>query len=175
MSIIESAVMPLKSEAIERAEQEANRVIARVISEMESANWDLSVAAPRPNSRLSRNEYARLMSRHDLFRSLTTYTGDGTRRPNEPEYRARSIEAEQRFITAAKQDAAVQYDLFVAKLAEKAGEATGAVLNGSHIWGYSILTVTKANGAVERWKTQMIINVSKLGKLFNQFPTRKIK
>jgi hypothetical protein len=28
---------------------------------------------------------------------------------------------------------------------------------------------------VERWKTQTIVNTSKLGKVFNQFPTRRVK
>lgn len=28
---------------------------------------------------------------------------------------------------------------------------------------------------IERWKTRQILNVSKLGKVFNQFPTRLLK
>jgi hypothetical protein len=34
--------------------------------------------------------------------------------------------------------------------------------------------VTKG-GTVERWKTQQIVNVSRLGKLFNQWPTRQLQ
>lgn len=81
----------------------------------------------------------------------------------------------EKFIQAAKADAAAQYEAFVAKLQQKIGEVKNATLKGNHVWSYSILTVEKPDGTVEHWKTQMIINVSKLGKMFNQFPTRKVK
>jgi hypothetical protein len=50
-----------------------------------------------------------------------------------------------------------------------------ASITGTHIWGHSVLTVTLPNGTVERWKTQQIVNQSKLGLLFNQWPSRKMK
>jgi hypothetical protein len=81
----------------------------------------------------------------------------------------------ERFITRAKEDAAAQYDSYVQKLIGKIGEVTAASLDGDHVWGFSYLTVTLPNGKKEVWKTQMIVNISKLGKLFNQFPTRKMK
>ena len=34
---------------------------------------------------------------------------------------------------------------------------------------------THADGTTHQWRTEMIINVSKLGALFNQWPTRKLK
>ena len=43
------------------------------------------------------------------------------------------------------------------------------------MWGYSVLTVTKEDGSVERWKTQQIMNISVLGLLFAQWPSRKMK
>ena len=43
------------------------------------------------------------------------------------------------------------------------------------MWSYSFLYVTTPSNGDQCWKTQQIINQSKLGKLFNQFPTRKIK
>ena len=174
MNAIENAVLPLKSDAVERAEQEAQRIVARIINALEAADWNLNVVAPRPHTRMSREEYVRLLSKHDLFKSVTIHT-QTSRSPSEPDIRARSIESEQRFIDAAKKDAAYQYDLFVAKLVKKVGEASSADLAGSHVWGHSILTVTKPDGCVQKWKTQMIINISKLGKVFNQFPTRVVK
>jgi len=174
MNAIENAVLPLKSEAVQRAEQEAQRMIDRIIAELEAAGWNLDVVAPQPNTRMGRNEYVQMRAHRDLFTSVTTYT-QTSRRPSEPDIRARSPEAEQRFIDEAKKDAAFQYDLFVAKLVKKVGETTDATLVGSHVWGHSILTVTLLDGSVQKWKTQMIVNVSKLGKLFNQFPTRIVK
>lgn len=61
------------------------------------------------------------------------------------------------------------------KLEMKIGEHLTATLEGNHVWGDSFITVEKANGENERWRTHTILNVSKLGLYFNQFPTRKIK
>jgi hypothetical protein len=69
----------------------------------------------------------------------------------------------------------MQYTAFIQKLEGKVGAHTAAALDGSHVWGFSILTVTKADGTVEKWKTEQIINVSVLGKVFNQWPSRKVK
>jgi len=99
----------------------------------------------------------------------------GCRRNNDPEIIRISDDLVARFIKIAKEDAAIQYDEFVAKLVIKIGKVTDATLFGNHVWSFSILTVTKEDGSIEKWKTQMIVNISKLGKLFNQWPTRKMK
>lgn len=176
MSPIEAAVAPLKEEAVERAKQFAQRTINNVRANMDAAGWDLNVAAPRPHPRMSRRDYNMRMATHNLYRSLTEPTkpylraGDSNIRTSDPV-------AEIRFIDDAAKDAASQYDSFVNKLVQKIGAVKYASLTGSHVWGYSILTVTKdcPSLTVERWKTQQITNVSSLGKVFNQWPTRKVK
>lgn len=80
-----------------------------------------------------------------------------------------------RYVKTAREDAAAQYEAFVAKLTVKIGAVETATLAGRGVWSHSILTVTKSDGARENWKTQMILNVSGLGKVFNQWPTRKVK
>lgn len=42
-------------------------------------------------------------------------------------------------------------------------------------WSWSTVTVTLDECTIYNWKTKMIINVSCLKKVFNQFPTRLIK
>ena len=70
----------------------------------------------------------------------------------------------------------LQWQGFVNKLIEKTGDVTAATLISNRgVWDYSVLEVTTANGEVQRWKTQTIVNTSCLGKLFNQFPTRLMK
>ncbi|NJO62660.1 MAG: hypothetical protein HC836_31850 [Richelia sp. RM2_1_2] len=166
--------MPLKTEAIKRAEIEANKIINRVIKDFEEADWDLDVAAPRGDSiRDGRDQYLKKQSKHNLYKSVTTYVKP-TRTRGEPNLRKQSVTHEDEFIKNAEQDAAMQYDIFVAKLTNKIGPVVSADLKGSHVWGFSILTVVKPDGTKERWKTQQIVNVSKLGKLFNQWPTRKV-
>jgi uncharacterized protein YfeS len=69
------------------------------------------------------------------------------------------------------------FDSYATKLAKKIDlHIISARLEGQ-LWSYSYLTVTvDVNGEEENqvWKTQMILNVSCLGKLFNQWPTRKV-
>ncbi len=173
---VAAAILPLRDDAIERADLLAREHIARLIAKLEEANWNLCAIAPRPNSlRDSREKYLTAQRRRAQFSAITTFVQDKPyRRFNDPEFRARSPEREAAFIAAAKEAAGVQYDLFVAKLVGKIGDCDDATISGNHVWSHSILTVTKG-GTVERWKTQQIHNISKLGLLFNQWPSRKVK
>lgn len=174
MNVIEAAVNPLKADAMNRAEKVARETIARVAAKLVAAGNDLKIAAPYPNSSLGRNEYMAKYATYKLYRSLCTWRKSGIGM-HEPEMADMDSEKEAKFIEEAREDAAFQYDAFVAKLNKKIGPAKVARLEGNHVWSSSRLHVTKDDGTKEIWKTQMIINVSKLGKLFNQFPTRKVK
>lgn len=172
-----AAVEPLRTASLERAASEARAVIEKVCGWMEAAGWDAQEAAPYPNSNLSRLGYQKAKARYTLVRLLTEEApSEGYRsyRPNEPEPRVLSLCGMARFISSATENANAQYTAFIAKLTEKVGDVTEATLTGSHVWGHSILKVEGPNGC-ERWKTQMIVNVSKLGNMFNQWPTRKVK
>jgi hypothetical protein len=171
-SQIEEAVLPLKADAIERAGKEAVDIIDRVRNKIEKAGFDLNVCAPFPKT--FDPAYRQKHSKYILFNSLTR-TRKSCLRGNEPRFADIDQNKVALFVEQSKTSAAVQYDAFVAKLSKKIGPVTAASLAGNHVWGFSILTVTKPNGEKENWKTQMIVNVSKLGTLFNQWPTRKIK
>jgi hypothetical protein len=178
---IELAVMPLKEAAVARAEQEAREMVVRCTTKLAAANFDLSIVAPYPTSRLgyptSRlgvNEYHMAMGKRSMYLHIVKHVS-GSRRHNDPEIVTICPESVERFIKNTKEDAAMQYDEFVSKLVAKIGKVTDASLFGNHVWSFSLLTVTKEDGTKEVWKTQMIVNVSKLGKLFNQWPTRKVK
>lgn len=67
------------------------------------------------------------------------------------------------------------YDKWVYKLVQKiAKPVTDAEVSGDP-WTGSTITVTTNDGEQQTWRTQMILNTSKLGKVFNQFPTRRAK
>lgn len=168
------AVEPIKTEAIERARKEAAARVERVIADIAANGWDLQIVAPYPNSwNLSRNAYLEGKRKYDLYRAFVRHVA-GVRGMKDPEIVVRADDKIAKFIEDCAEAAAVQYDMFAAKLVNKIGEHSDATITGSHVWGYSILTVTTPSG-VQRWKTQQIINVSKLGLLFNQWPSRKIK
>jgi hypothetical protein len=173
MNKIEQAVAPLKNDAIKRAEEKGQAMIANHLENLEKAGWDLNVVAPRPHTMMDRKSYKEKMALHNMIRQLTS-SNTPTRRINDPDIRIRNRQAEQRLLDQIKQDAAFDYEKFVAKLIKKIGDVDDATLTGNHVWGYSLLTVQKGN-QTEYWRTQQIINVSVLGKVFNQWPTRQVK
>jgi len=168
------AVAPLRVEAETRAATDARAFIDSRLAILAQNDWDLDRAFPRGDSRRDNREtYRAKTRRHEVVQSFTGATWI-TRRLHEPNTRIRSPEREAKFIADAVANAVAQYDAFVAKLVGKIGDCDSASLSGSHVWGYSILKVTKAE-AIEHWKTTQIVNVSKLGLLFNQWPSRKVK
>ncbi len=171
---IAAAVLPLRDEAMTRAEQYAREIVASVREQLKAAGNDLNVAAPYPHSRMSRNEYMAKMHKYQLFSTLTKWR-EGSHRHHEPCFVDVDSNYVARFVKEAREDAAAQYDLFIMKLIAKIGDVETASLNGNHVWSYSFLTVSKARSVIEIWKTQQIMNVSKLGKVFAQWPTRKVK
>ena len=174
MNPIETAVSPLKAEAIARAEKRATQMIEQMVEQLKAVDYDLNKVAPIPNSGIGRPAYMAAQSKRNMFLCVFRSV-HCSRRLDMPFTVALNEECAARFVAQAGENAAFEYDAFVAKLNAKIGEAETAHIVGNHVWSSSYLYVTKADGTKECWKTQMIINVSKLGKLFNQFPTRKVK
>jgi hypothetical protein len=174
---VAAAVEPLKVDAIKYAADRARREIEHVRKKLDEHGGDINKAAPYPDSRLSRNEYAMKKAIHDLFHRLTR------RDPKVPtSYMPRApyiVEMDDvrcvGHIEDAERAAAAQYDAFVLKLVHKIGPCRTAKLEGNHIWGDSLLRVTFADKAPEKWRTRQIDNRSKLGLWFNQWPSRKVK
>jgi hypothetical protein len=98
----------------------------------------------------------------------------GYRKHGDPELVRISEERYARMREQVRQDAGASFDAYVAKLTAKVGEGVISASVVGHLWDYSILTVEKTSG-IEQWRTQQILNVSCLGKVFNQWPTRKMK
>lgn len=176
MNPIAKAVEPLRQDAIKSAAANAKKLVEKVTAELDAAGWDANKAAPFPNSlRCSRQSYREGQSKYYLFRSLTKRAdGNISRSPGSPEPVMISEEGVARFIKQMEDQASASYESYVAKLISKVGEVSAAKLLIEGTWAYSLLEVTKPNGEVENWKTQMIMNISVLGKLFNQWPTRKV-
>lgn len=174
MNPIESAVSPLIAVAVERARTKAEEMVQYMIAQLEAVAYDLDKAAPYPGPHIGRPAYMAAVARRNMFLCVFRPAA-ATRRTTEPFTVSLNTDCRKHFVDNAGENAAAEYDAFVAKLNTKIGEAVSAELVGNHVWGSSKLYVTKADGTKECWKTQMIINTSKLGKLFNQFPTRKVK
>lgn len=166
-SAIARAVEPLRAAAVERATK-----MAREIADETLADYAKN---PRrydyPNgSLLNRRDYSVQKQRRARLLRLVKNVGSTLVVKYE-----RDDAAVEKYVVECGIMASEQYNLFIRKLETKVGDHLTATLDGDHVWGYSTLTVGKADGSTEQWRTQQIVNVSVLGKLFNQWPSRKVK
>lgn len=175
MTQIAVAVEPLRTQAMDAAEMFARQYAAGLLAELEAAGWDAKKVAPYPKNTLSRPAYIQAQNKYRMVRKLTRWVNHSEASiPSNPEIVAPHAPALEEFAQEAREDASAQYSAFIAKLEAKVGAHTSATLQGNHVWSHSILTVETPQGQ-QTWKTQQIINVSKLGKVFNQWPTRQVK
>lgn len=171
---IVAAVMPLKEEAQKSARLYASDRVEALKALLEVNDWDLNKIAPYPSGRLSPHECSAVRLKRAEFTAIFLFD-HSTKRLGKDALMKYDAGCAGRYIQMVFEAAGQQYDAFVAKLNKKIGVVTHARISGSHVWGYSFLFVTKPDGSTEVWKTQQITNVSKLGKIFNQWPSRKLK
>lgn len=176
-NVIEAAIAPLKADAIAYGEEQGYKVAERFLAKLGEFDGDMREFAPYPGSYGTRKDFAKYEAKRGLMSALTISDPQrpSTGRVNSPEYRVRDEAKIARFIKDTGVAYGVAYDRFVDKLVAKVGECVSASIDGNHVWGHSILSVTKADGSIERWKTQTILNFSVHGTPFNQWPTRKVK
>lgn len=171
MTPIAQAVETLKAPAVERAANQARERLYHIASNLLGS--DLAVAAPYPKGTMGRQAYAQAQGFYHLARAIMQVKRESSRHGS-PEHAVATNEAGiERLVNEAAEATAAAFDAYVAKLETKVGTCDSAEVVGM-LWQGSTLTVRKG-ATVERWKTQQIVNVSVLGKVFNQWPTRLIK
>ena len=178
-------IFPMKADAVLMQEKITREYFASLLAPLEEHDGDIDAAYPYPDWRkaswslTNKEEMQKLL--HNLVSSVTK---DDKTRPMPQENARRSghyykrvvdREAVERKVAEAMRDAATLYDAFIVKMVVKVGKVESASISGSHIWESSFLNVTKEDGSTECWKTQQIINRSKFGMPFNQWPSRKVK
>jgi hypothetical protein len=170
MEPVGKALHPSKVEAIQHANAEARKIIERVRADLEKNDWNIKIAAPTSRDCWA-HDYKSKQAKRNLYSSLTRdvdyYKQPGIVAMNDQDC--------ARFIANAETDAALQYDMFICKMVAKVGDVTNATIEGTHVWGYSFLTVTKTDGTKEVWKTQQITNYSVYGLPYLQWPSRVVK
>ena len=178
-SIIAKATQPLKEEALRETQKKADAFAASIKRELEEHNFDVSAIVP-PLPSLGRNvdvwspEYKEYQNRkktrdaeRNVYLQFLKRDADGY---------SWSSQLEDHYVQVCLEGVAQQYDSFVAKMNHKIENPVAAEFAWvRNVWGDSRLLVTLADGTKELWQTKIILNVSKLGKLFNQWPTRRLK
>lgn len=163
------------NEYIAMAEKRAKDFVNDRLEVLKKHGWDLDKVAPYPNSRtMGQSEYKTAQAKRDLYRSITKSTVS-VARAGDPDIREPNKVMIDRYIEMNKKGAEDAYRDFMEKMIQKIGKpVVDATMTGS-IWTNAVLHVTTDDGEEQSWKTQMILNFSKYQKMFNQFPSRRIK
>lgn len=161
--------------AVEAAEYRVSQIREKVEAEGEKAY-------PRPSSNLSHRDYMPILNLHNFVWSLCTkqsaysFKKDSTK----PDFYMDDAKV-ARYLDTVRVDANASFDAYAEKIASKVFaegvdySSVKLLASSRSLWNESTLEFTAVDGTVTYWKTQIILNCSVLGKLFNQWPTRKIK
>lgn len=171
---IETLVLPLKEEAIKRLSDFMMEKVDHTLALLVDNDWNINMIAPRPNYNDS-NETHRAKSAKRNFIERITKRDHNRFITKGPDIVSKSEEGIERLMKEVADMASEQYIKFVAKLEAKIGSYEDASMEGNHIWGFSIITVQKADGSIEKWKTHTITNYSKFNLAFAQYPSKKMK
>lgn len=180
LALVSAALAPtqelLRAEYQRQLTEQANRVLR----ELEEDGWDAQKRYAFPTGTYSRRQYVEGRARYELMTRLT----DGQKASRsffDPNLRKPKTDIAERI---AEQAAKLAKDALEGYCLKLAGKITALLDDGATVkavtyeggldpWGYSHVVVD-ASDRPQRWRTRMIINVSCLGKLFNQWPTRLI-
>ncbi|TXH09273.1 MAG: hypothetical protein E6R03_17030 [Hyphomicrobiaceae bacterium] len=168
------AVLPLKEQALQAQRLWDEAHIERMRRKLEEHGYDIEKAAPYPSPNLGRYDYARVRLQRAQMDAITRWQSP-THRHGEPLIVTIDPKLCEKFILEGQQQAAYQFDSYAAKLTYKIGAVVSAELLGHGVWTCSNLIVVLPSGEKQVWHTKGIMNCSKLGKHFPQFPTRKVK
>jgi hypothetical protein len=173
-SPITQLIAPIRAKAMDMAEARMVEQVKLAKSKFEEHGWDLLKIAPDPHGRMSRKQYSLAQAKQNFYSGFVEFKSNAFSK-NERLCVWDDARVE-RVIAQTRELAGFEFDAYVIKLNEKVGAHTAAVLVDTNgLWNDSTIDVTLASGKVERWNTKTIINVSVLGKMFNQFPTRLVK
>lgn len=175
MNPIETAVSPRRTANVERAVGIASRRVELAMEDLAAAGFDLNVAAPMPNGMMGRAQYRQAQALRVFLSSITERVSESPCRARfDPVIVRRSEAGVAHYLAAVADAAGAEFDAYVAKLSAKVGATVSASLDDAPLWNGSRLSVVLPDGTAQVWKTSMILNVSVLGKLFNQWPTRLV-
>ena len=171
MKTIREAVSTQRQEVVDMAKNKMARLIERHKDELMKADMKYFAYAPRPSAGRDAN-YKEKLALHLFIRQIVSVESNT---PATVESVADGFNQQgiDRLIEQAGKEAAQGFEAYIKKLESKVGKYDSVDYFGD-LFSFSVLKVTK-DGVSESWKTQMIMNVSKYGKLFNQYPTRKVK
>lgn len=174
LRVLKAATAGIRAEYVARYSE---MMLARLVADragLAAVGFDAQIYAPYPNGGLSREAYRSAERKYYRVRASFNCV-KGCRSHREPEIVVEKPEAEPKLRTAARAEADALVDGYLHKLAGKIGKEVVSASTNGNIWDSARLSVECADGEKQVWDTQCILNCSVLGKLFNQWPTRRVK
>ena len=186
-AITAEALEPYRQGIEARIREQLVGQVERMTAALAAKDWNLNEAFPHPNGNLRRNEYRAACEARQFAQKWSNLDGErnkgiGYQGGKAPHYLAAFGEPElnHRLDRSAKRTADDIVKAYIWKLTTKQEERnkTSQPISASYVgslWTGSTLTYAHADGKTDAWNTHIILNVSCLGKVFNQYPTRLAK
>lgn len=179
--IVYQTVLPLLKCAQDEAEAQTRSEAERVEEILAKHGFDLEKVAPKAKSVYfnGKKNWEATYEAHrkanikrvfyQSFCEVESSTKDST-------ILKMSQEAIERKVEQSRCDAAFEFEAYVAKLNAKINDPVlqAELSQVAGVWFDSDLTVVTQNKGTQVWNTKVIVNFSKHGKAFNQFPTRLV-
>lgn len=164
--VVYQAVLPMKKLAQDKAEEHFRESVRQAAEQVRIHNGDIDKMVPIPADLKWNSHEGEAVKLARSFFSLICELHGGRLYINDA---AVGLEVHK-----VRQSAGFEFDAYVYKLNEKINDATLKAELFGDPWSGSTLKVTTKNKGDQIWTTKIIVNVSKYGKLFNQFPTRQV-
>jgi hypothetical protein len=143
-------------------------------AEFEKNGMDRQIVAPYPASNLSRTAYFMAKDKYEFASRFyrNANVSQGWLQPC-PVVQITEAEIDAKLDQMAAEATAKHFDGYIIKLADKIGKPIKVATLVGSLWSDSTLRITTKDGEKQEWHTQCIFNTSCLGKIFNQWPTRR--
>lgn len=178
VQILSKELAPYLVEMKKRYRAGGQQLIDNVTKRLKENDWDLQKVAPSPRTLFDRKAYMesrRFRETIGKFTSLDRNKNRISRSPSDPEYVIIDSGKVSRYLDYMEKEAEASFDAYIAKLAGKIGQEIKSAEVRGNLWQGSNLRIVTMADEEQIWNTKIIINRSKLGLLFNQYPTRRAK
>lgn len=153
----------------------------KLAAELKEDGMDAKKRFDYPEGTMPRLRYVAQKARYDWITEWTTAV-KASRSHYEPNLRVFKDGHVEKLEAQAAKMAKQALEGFCHKMAGKIDKAyMGGFIDdvrysgGANPWVHSFITCSVGGKIVQQWKTKMIVNISCLGKLFNQWPTTLLK
>lgn len=172
--ILAAATAQIRADYVARFSELRLAQLVHDRAELAKVGMDARIYAPYPSgSNMDRASFKQAEARYyrvrNYFQSVS-YVGS----PNRPDPVTERPDAESKLRQLAESEANAMVDSYLHKMVAKIGKEISFAQTNGRIWDCATLTVTCRDGEIQNWDTKCILNVSCLGKVFNQWPTRRI-